>query len=119
MNILLIRGDMPTLVCLYFKKIDLRHAFLIKHRIYSLNLAFQKCTNETWHYNRFTFSEEHYHHSLSAVVVSLINISSSPILSFWGHFLLNCPGLLLSNRPGFPEVGEPLNFYKFQMNFVR
>ncbi len=36
------------------------------------------------------------------------------ILSFWGHFLLNCPGLLLSNRPGFPEVWEPLNFCKFQ-----
>ncbi len=32
----------------------------------------------------------------------------SLILSFWGHLLLNCPGLLLSNRPGFPEVGEPL-----------
>ncbi len=38
----------------------------------------------------------------------------SLILSFWGHFFLHCPGLLLSNRPGFPEVGEPLNFYKFQ-----
>ncbi len=38
----------------------------------------------------------------------------SLILSFWGHFLLNCPGLLFSNRPGFPEVGEPLNFCKFQ-----
>ncbi len=33
---------------------------------------------------------------------------------FQGHFFLYCLGLLLSNRPGFPEVGVPLNFCKFQ-----
>ncbi len=36
------------------------------------------------------------------------------ILSVWGQFLLNCEGVLLSNRPGFPEAIEPLPVCKFQ-----
>ncbi len=37
----------------------------------------------------------------------------SLIFSFWGHFLLNCSELLLSNRPEFSEAGEFPTFCKF------
>ncbi len=45
-------------------------------------------------------------------------VPKSLILSFWGQSLLNCPGLVLSIRPGFPEVREPLNFCKLQRSIL-